>query len=45
MHRRDLLRATALSPVALAAAEISPTPVLAETTGVSLDDVLQPYLA
>jgi hypothetical protein len=45
MHRRDLLRAATLSPVALAAAEVSRTPALASTTGAPLDDLLEPYLA
>ena len=45
MHRRDLLRAATLSPVALAAAEVSRTPALANTTGAPLDDMLEPYLA
>jgi hypothetical protein len=43
MHPRDLLTAAALTPVALAAAKAAPAP--ASTPGVSLDDMLQPYLA
>jgi CubicO group peptidase (beta-lactamase class C family) len=45
MHRRDLLKAAALSPAALAAAEAGPAQVQARTQAVSLDHLLQPYLA